>query len=141
MRSSKPDGTVGSSCWWIATYPATGTRGQAVQPFARIIEDSSNRTLVEAGVGPEDGYLLFLDSYSEDWMARVDGQQAAIARADGLWRAVRLSPGRHRVEFLYRTSARSLWERPSRSAASCAWSVSFILGTRHRYNAGIVRAS
>ena len=82
-----------------------GTRGQPVQPFARVVDESSNRTLVEAGVGPEDGYLVFLDSYSEDWKAIVDGQPATIARADGLWRAVRLPPGRHRVEFIYRPRA------------------------------------
>jgi len=120
--------------------PPTGTRGQAVQPFARIIEDSSNRTLVEAGVGPEDGYLLFLDSYSEDWMARVDGLQATIARADGLWRAVRLSPGRHRVEFLYRPRALAVGAAISLGGILCLVGL-ILLGTRHRYNAGIVRAS
>ena len=115
----------------------TGTRGQPVKPFARIIEDSSNRTLVEAGVGPEGGYLLFLDSYSEDWQAIVDGQQAAIARADGLWRAVRLSPGRHRVEFLYRPRALAIGAAISFSGILCLLGL-VLVGARHRYNAGIV---
>jgi hypothetical protein len=113
----------------------TGTRGQPVQPFARIIEDSSNRTLIEAGVGPEDGYLLFLDSYSEDWRATVDGRQAAIARADGLWRAIRLPPGRHRVEFLYRPRALAVGAAISLGGILCMLCLAFC-GSRHRYGSG-----
>ena len=120
--------------------PPTGTRGQPVQPFARITEDSSNRTLVEAGVGREDGYLLLLDSYSEDWSATVDGQQATIARADGLWRAVRLSPGRQRVEFLYRPRALAVGAAISLGGILCMLGL-VLLGARHRYNTRIVPSS
>jgi hypothetical protein len=120
--------------------PPTGTRGQPVQPFARITEDSSNRTLIEAGVGREDGYLLLLDSYSEDWSATVDGQQATIARADGLWRAVRLSPGRHRVEFLYRPRALAVGAAISLGGILCMLGL-VLRGARHRYNTRIVPSS
>jgi len=46
-----------------------------------------------------------LDSFSSDWRATVDGRPATIVRANGLFRAVRLNPGRHVVEFLYRPRA------------------------------------
>jgi uncharacterized membrane protein YfhO len=46
-----------------------------------------------------------LDSFSEDWRATADGHPATIVRANGLFRAVRLNPGPHVVEFLYRPRA------------------------------------
>jgi hypothetical protein len=82
-----------------------GTRGQPVKPYARIVDDSPNHAVVEAGVDSGDGYLVFLDSYSDDWRATVDGQPAVIARANGLWRAVHLPAGNHRVEFHYKPRA------------------------------------
>src|SRR5436190_23616881 len=46
-----------------------------------------------------------LDSFSDDWRATVDRHPATLVRANGLFRAVRLNPGRHIVEFLYRPRA------------------------------------
>ncbi len=83
----------------------TGIPGSPVEPYARIVDDSANYTVVEAGVDSEAGYLVFLDSYADDWRATVDGEPAPIARANGLWRAVHLAPGQHLVEFHYRPRA------------------------------------
>jgi len=47
------------------------------------------------------GYLVLLDSYYPGWQASVDGQPASIWRADVLFRAVALGPGRHLVKFVY----------------------------------------
>jgi hypothetical protein len=79
-----------------------GQPGPPVQPFAQFVEDRSNHALVEAGAGAGGGYLVVLDSYSDDWSATLDGRPATIARANGLFRAVRLPAGVHRVEFSYR---------------------------------------
>jgi len=117
--------------------PPAGTRGEPVQPFARVIEESSNRTLVEAGIGADGGYLVFLDSYSEDWKATVDGHPATMARADGLWRAVRLSPGRHRVEFLYRPRALAIGAAISLGGSLCMLGL-VLLGATNRSKTGIV---
>ena len=46
-----------------------------------------------------------LDSFSDDWHATADGRTATIVRANGLFRAVRLNPGPHVVEFVYRPRA------------------------------------
>ena len=67
--------------------------------------DAANRVGVQAGVGEAGGYLVLLDSFSDDWRATVDGRPATIVRANGLFRAVRLNPGPHAVEFLYRPRA------------------------------------
>jgi hypothetical protein len=48
------------------------------------------------------GYLVLLDSYYPGWRAWVDGTEASILRANYAFRAVRLSPGSHKVEFKYR---------------------------------------
>ena len=76
-----------------------------VPPSAAITTDTSNRVVVEAGVGEGGGYVVMLDSFSDDWRATADGHLATIVRANGLFRAVRLSPGPHVVEFLYRPRA------------------------------------
>jgi hypothetical protein len=76
-----------------------------VPPSATITTDTANRVVVEAGVGQAGGYVVMLDSFSDDWRATADGHLATIVRANGLFRAVRLNPGPHVVEFLYRPRA------------------------------------
>ncbi len=82
--------------------PAAGTAGQGVAPFARIVSDGSNRVVVEAGAPGGGGYLVLLDSYSDDWRVSVDGRPATAARANALFRAVRLTAGHHTIDFVYR---------------------------------------
>jgi hypothetical protein len=82
-----------------------GDARPAAPPSARIARDTANRVVVQAGVGDAGGYLLLLDSFSDDWRAAVDGRPATIVRANGLFRAVRLNPGPHVVEFRYRPRA------------------------------------
>ena len=87
---------------------AAGVEGTAAAPVAasaRVIAETTTRVTIAAGCGSEGGYLLFLDSYSPDWQVMVDGQAAALLRANGLFRAVRLGPGPHTVEFAYRPLA------------------------------------
>jgi hypothetical protein len=82
--------------------PAAGTAGPPVAPFARFVEDGANRVRVQAGAGSDGGYLVLLDSYSDDWHVRVDGQPAAMVRTNAVFRSVRLAPGEHMVEFAFR---------------------------------------
>lgn len=89
---------------------------------AAITSDSANRMVVEAGVAKGGGYLVMLDSFSNDWRATVDGQSATIVRADGLFRAVRLNSGRHVVEFVYRPRAFLI------GAAGSAVALTLVLG-------------
>jgi len=69
------------------------------------VTDRANRVVVNADVGMSGGYLVLLDSYSKDWRASVDGHPAEMVLANGLFRAVRLTSGRHVVEFAYRPTA------------------------------------
>ena len=85
--------------------PAAGDVQQPVPPSAAITRDTANRVVVQAGAGEAGGYLVMLDSFSDDWRAIADGRPATIVRANGLFRAVRLNPGPHVIEFFYRPRA------------------------------------
>jgi hypothetical protein len=47
-------------------------------------------------------FLVLTDSYDAGWHVQVDGREVPLLRADYAFRAVALSAGSHRVEFLYR---------------------------------------
>src|SRR5262249_2219700 len=68
---------------------------------ARIAEYESNRVRIDASA-PRGGLLVLTDQYFPGWKATLDGTPVEIRRADYLFRGVRLPPGRHRVEMVYR---------------------------------------
>src|SRR5205814_7944695 len=49
----------------------------------------------------QPGYLVLADTYYPGWVARVDGVEQPILRADYLFRAVAVRPGQQVVEFRY----------------------------------------
>ena len=81
-------------------YLKNGTLSTATSS-ARIIEESNNRVLAEVQT-ELPGYLVLSDAYYPGWEVHVNGQPAAIYRANYLFRAVAISAGSHRVEFTYR---------------------------------------
>jgi hypothetical protein len=101
---------------------AAGDARPPVSPSATIVTDTANRVVVQAGVGEAGGYVVMLDSFSDDWRATADGHAATVVRANGLFRAVRLNPGPHVVEFLYRPRAFLA------GAAASAAALAFVLG-------------
>jgi hypothetical protein len=84
---------------------AAGDSLPPAPPSATITTDSANRVVVRACAGEAGGYMVMLDSFSDDWRATADGHPATVVRANGLFRAVRLNPGTHVVELLYRPRA------------------------------------
>ncbi len=52
-----------------------------------------------------EGYLVLADQLLPGWRAWLDGSPVQILRAEYLFRAVRLPPGVHVVEFAYRPAA------------------------------------
>ncbi|HVQ35831.1 MAG TPA: YfhO family protein, partial [Candidatus Bathyarchaeia archaeon] len=80
----------------------SGARGTAV-----IREDSESSVVADADVPEGGGYLVLLDSFDPGWTAYVDGARAEVLRADGVFRAVRLTAGKHDVRFEY--VPRGLW--------------------------------
>jgi hypothetical protein len=88
------------------TPPApAGVPGEPQPAGAEIVEDGTAVVAVRTTVGSPDGYLLLTDGYDPNWRVTVDGAEAPLLRADGMFRAVRLSSGAHTVRFEY-------WPRP-----------------------------
>jgi hypothetical protein len=84
---------------------AEGTASAAVTPFAKFAVDRPNEVVIEAGAGEGGGYLVLLDSYTDDWTATVDDRPASVLRANALFRAVHLAPGTHVIRFEYKPRA------------------------------------
>jgi len=61
--------------------------------------------------------LLLNDRFSPNWQVRVDGKQATLLRCNYLMRGVFLTPGAHRVEFIFSPSMRPLYISLSALAA------------------------
>lgn len=75
--------------------------GAARRPgTARILSSTNTKTVVEAS-GPDGGYLVLNDLWHPWWEATIDGARAQLLRANVLFRAVRLPPGRHVVRFSF----------------------------------------
>jgi hypothetical protein len=76
--------------------PAQGEGGSARITFYRNTE-----VVIEAD-SPEGGYVVLNDPYHPWWFATVDRRDAPILRANVLFRAVAVPPGRHTVQFTFR---------------------------------------
>jgi hypothetical protein len=67
---------------------------------AELLLDEPERVQVRTHATSER-YLVLSDSWYPGWLATVDGVEVPIERANLLFRAVRLGPGEHLVEFRY----------------------------------------
>lgn len=74
---------------------------QAGDATVSVVSHRPNRVVLRATLEGE-GYLVLTDSFDAGWVAEVDGSPAPIYRANYAFRAVRLRPGDHQVEFLFR---------------------------------------
>jgi hypothetical protein len=64
------------------------------------IEYSPNHVSINTTQNGE-GFLVLLDSYFPGWTVKVDGKDEKILRANHFFRAVKLGPGKHTLEFDY----------------------------------------
>ncbi|TFH24440.1 MAG: hypothetical protein E4H03_03645, partial [Myxococcales bacterium] len=71
---------------------------------SRIVSSHTDRVVIDATCG-SDCLLVLTDLYYPDWEARVDDTPAQIVRVNTLFRGVHLTPGAHRVAYLYRPRA------------------------------------
>jgi hypothetical protein len=84
--------------------------GEPLAPDPRWAPSAASLALRERRPGrvaldarlPAAGVLVLFDSWESGWQASVDGRRAEVERADGAFRAVRLTQGSHRVELDYR---------------------------------------
>lgn len=74
--------------------------GAASSGTARIERYGADRVMISAE-SDRGGYLVLTDAWFPGWTARVDGRETRVERADHAFRAVKVGPGRHDVEFLY----------------------------------------
>jgi hypothetical protein len=66
--------------------------------------------LVEVSADVKTPALLVLfDRYDPLWTVTVDGKKENLIRADYIFRGVYLQPGKHTVQFTFRTSLRGLY--------------------------------
>jgi hypothetical protein len=68
---------------------------------AHLLHYGHTRVSVEAE-STTGGWVVLADSWHPWWTAEVDGTPAPVERADVIFRAVRVPPGRHRVDFVFR---------------------------------------
>lgn len=67
-----------------------------------VHEDAQNLTLNVST--PEDCVLVVADLFYPAWQCSIDGRAAAIEAANGVFRAVAVNKGKHRVSFRYRSA-------------------------------------
>lgn len=81
---------------------------------ARLVRYRNTDIEIEAE-SSDGGWLVLNDPWHPWWYATVDGAAAPIVRANVLFRAVALPPGRHTVRFRFRPIT-ALWQRLSGAA-------------------------
>ena len=83
---------------------ATGAAALRRPGSARIVSYRNTEVILEAD-SPDGGFLVLNDLWHPWWFAEVDGKPAPILRANVLFRAVAMPPGRHTVRFRFRPVA------------------------------------
>jgi hypothetical protein len=81
--------------------PLRNGDAQSTDESVRVLDYQPERVILSVQASAE-AYLLLADSWSPGWIARVDGVETPIQRADLIFRAVRVSTGAHQVEFEYK---------------------------------------
>jgi hypothetical protein len=76
---------------------------------ARLLHDANTEVTVEVDA-PAGGILLLNDVWHPWWRARVDGAEAEMLKANAIFRAVVVAPGRHVVRFSFHPFAGALAE-------------------------------
>lgn len=75
--------------------------GPAQPGSVRIRNYGTTEVLLEADA-PRGGFLVLNDVWQPWWQVEVDGRPAELLRANVLFRAVRVPPGRSTVRFVFR---------------------------------------
>jgi hypothetical protein len=85
--------------------PATGTAATIPRPGSARIASYRNTEVVLEADSPDGGFVVLNDLWHPWWFAEIDGKPAPILRANVLFRAVVVPPGRHTVRFRFRPIA------------------------------------
>jgi hypothetical protein len=96
--------------------PPAGFAGGAGAGSARIVRYRNTEIEIETD-SPQGGILVLNDVWHPWWRASVDGKPAEILKANVLFRAVVVPPGRHAVRFSFHPFAGALAEIGERLSA------------------------
>jgi hypothetical protein len=66
------------------------------------IERYRNTEILIGSTARTPGYVVLNDPYQDWWTAEIDGTETPILRANGIFRAVHVPPGRHQIRFVFR---------------------------------------
>jgi hypothetical protein len=86
--------------------PLQGTPGGTASTV-RIASYRNTEIIIEADAAAP-GYVVLNDPWQPWWFATLDGEDVPILRANVLFRAVFVPPGRHSVRFEFRPLAGAL---------------------------------
>jgi hypothetical protein len=84
--------------------PPAGSEPQRRPGRARILAYGNTEVVAEAD-SPDGGFLVVHDLWHPWWLAELDGAPTDNLRANVLFRAVAVPPGRHTVRFTFRPLA------------------------------------
>ncbi|HUG51988.1 MAG TPA: hypothetical protein VMR21_00230 [Vicinamibacteria bacterium] len=74
--------------------------GAAFRGHVKVEHIGADRVRLEAELGAP-GFVVLNDAWAAGWIARVDGREVPVRRANVAWRAVEMGAGRHAVELRY----------------------------------------
>jgi hypothetical protein len=83
---------------------APGSQPQRRPGRARIASYANAEVALDVD-SPDGGWVILNDLWHPWWFVEVDGQPARLLRANVLFRAVQVAPGRHAVRFAFRPLA------------------------------------
>ncbi len=89
--------TVNPSDWKVSSVPHDTIAADTV----RVASYGLNRVDLMVRSAAR-GVVVLSDAYAPGWQAQVDGAMMPLARANGVFRAVAVGPGLHKVQFTYR---------------------------------------
>lgn len=102
-RLYAPDVVAGGT---VLLAPSDHAAALAVEPGRAgecHLEAYAETRLVAACTGQAEGFVTFVEQYDQGWTATLDGTPAPVLRANLIMRAVRVSPGAHRIVLQYKT--------------------------------------
>jgi hypothetical protein len=78
--------------------------GPEARARLQVLQDDPERLRIEVETDRR-GHLVVSDAEAPGWRARLDGEPVAIERANTMFRAVAVPPGRHELEMTYLPSS------------------------------------
>ncbi|MGH9799594.1 MAG: YfhO family protein, partial [Blastocatellia bacterium] len=85
----------------LKTPLANPASTEATKNEVRVTRYEPHRIELQAN-NQQPGFLVLSEIYYRGWEALVDGQRASVDRVNFTLRGVELSPGNHKIEFVFR---------------------------------------